>query len=225
MLRPFAHVRGINVPIRTGTDHSYALTDFQIRLHSIHECRKPTPEMADTHIQRVMAPWAAATEEALGRTLAAIPTDVPSLIALAKEGVGPDGPHGPGGKPSSSSPSSPFGDGSCAPWFHEHREGLERALMFAEHEAVDHPVGMMFVVSSASDDPVAAFIKLADDPASWPPLMRSEAANPNVPRYYVLLHDAREGGGKEELETKVQHLRATFGATSVSGIVINSGGG
>jgi hypothetical protein len=49
------------VPIRTGADYSYALTDFQIRLHSIVESRQPPPEVADAHLQRSMAPWAAAT--------------------------------------------------------------------------------------------------------------------------------------------------------------------
>ncbi len=61
------------------------------------------------------------TEEALGRTLAEVPTDVPGLIALAKEGNPTDG-------------------GDCAPWFGGYQAQLERTLAFAEHEAIDHPV-------------------------------------------------------------------------------------
>ena len=149
------------MPIRTGAEHSYTLQDFQIRVHSIHETRQPSPETADAHVARVMAPW-----DALERTLAHVPTDVPALITLAREGIRPGGGEG----------DDDDGDDGCAPWFDAHHAGLERTLMFAEHEAVDHPVGMMFVVSSASPDPVGAFTALAEDPNSWPPLMRSEAA-------------------------------------------------
>jgi hypothetical protein len=109
--------------------------------------------------------------------------------------------------------------------------------------------GMMFVASSNAPDPVAAFTQLAENPENWPPVMRCDAANPNVPRYYVLLHDARgvaaaeaaeaaaagaagEAGRaaaaaitREELDAKLQHLRATFGATSVNVLTVNSGPG
>lgn len=85
VLRPFADVRGINVPIRTGAEASYALSDFQIRLHSCAESRQPPPELADEHLQGAMTRWSAATVAALSRTLADVPVDVPGIIALARE--------------------------------------------------------------------------------------------------------------------------------------------
>ena len=75
ILRPFADVRGIDVPIRTGAEHSYALREFQIRVHGIHETRQPSPEMADAHVARVSAEgagpngWARARKLPIGGTV------------------------------------------------------------------------------------------------------------------------------------------------------------
>ena len=50
--------------------------------------------------------------------LEAVPSDVPGLIALTKSH--PD---------------------EAAPWYGAYDAQLDRTLMFAEHEAVDHPAG------------------------------------------------------------------------------------
>ena len=216
--------------MRTGAEASYALTDFQIRVHSVGEARRASAEATDGHLLRSLAPWAGATEEALVSDLEGVPRDVPGLIRLARDGDPTDG-------------------SDATPWFDAHVAATDRSLMFAEHEAVDHPAAVMFVVSSTAADPVAAALALERDPDSWPPVMRSEAANPDVPRHYVLLHDASrrehgdggitEGGpegsgerssvpgddddGKRAAEAKAQALRAAYGAGAVSVVTINSG--
>ena len=226
LLRPFCELRGLDVPMRHNPEAPpYVLTEFAIRVHSLAECRQPAADTADDHMTRSVAPWAASDEASLARTLAEIPTDVPSLVALARDGRAPgdavgDAAPGPRDEPA----------WFCTPWLNRYAARLDRTLMFAEHESVDHPSGMLVAVSSDHPDPVAEFRRLAapyyQNPDSYPPLMRSEAANPDVPKHFVLVHDGRSTTTTAEAAAaKLDDAKTHLGADAVSLLPVNSGPG
>ena len=66
-------------------------------------------------------------------------------------------------------------------------------MQFADHEAIDHPVGIVFAVMAnvPGEDPAEAYRRLAQDPSSFPPcLLDTQLADPDVPTHCVLVHDA-----------------------------------
>ena len=152
LLRPFCELRGLDVPMRHNPEASpHTLTEFAIRVHSLAECRQPAADVADDHMTRSVAPWASSDEASLARTLAEIPRDVPSLVALARDGRAPgdavgDAHPGPRDEPA----------WFCTPWLNRYAARLDRTLMFAEHESVDHPAGMIVAVSADHRTPSPA---------------------------------------------------------------------
>ena len=225
LLRPFCELRGLDVPMRHNPEAPpYTLTEFAIRVHSLAECRQPAADVADDHMTRSVAPWASSDEASLARTLAEIPRDVPSLVALARDGRAPgdavgDAHPGPRDEPA----------WFCTPWLNRYAARLDRTLMFAEHESVDHPAGMIVAVSADHPDPVAEFRRLTapyyQNPDSYPPLMRSEAANPDVPKHFVLVHDGRSTTTAEDVAATFDDAKTNLGDDAVSLLPVNSGPG
>ena len=225
LLRPFCELRGLDVPMRHNPEAPpYTLTEFAIRVHSLAECRQPAADVADDHMTRSVAPWASSDEASLARTLAEIPRDVPSLVALARDGRAPgdavgDAHPGPRDEPA----------WFCTPWLNRYAARLDRTLMFAEHESVDHPAGMIVAVSADHPDPVAEFRRLTapyyQNPDSYPPLMRSEAANPDVPKHFVLVHDGRSTTTAEDVAATFDDAKTNLGDDAVSLLPVNPGPG
>ena len=225
LLRPFCELRGLDVPMRHNPEAPpYTLTEFAIRVHSLAECRQPAADVADDDMTRSVAPWASSDEASLARTLAEIPRDVPSLVALARDGRAPgdavgDAHPGPRDEPA----------WFCTPWLNRYAARLDRTLMFAEHESVDHPAGMIVAVSADHPDPVAEFRRLTapyyQNPDSYPPLMRSEAANPDVPKHFVLVHDGRSTTTAEDVAATFDDAKTNLGDDAVSLLPVNSGPG
>ena len=173
---------------------------------------------------RSVAPWASSDEASLARTLAEIPRDVPSLVALARDGRAPgdavgDAHPGPRDEPA----------WFCTPWLNRYAARLDRTLMFAEHESVDHRWRMIVAVSADHPDPVAEFRRLTapyyQNPDSYPPLMRSEAANPDVPKHFVLVHDGRSTTTAEDVAATFDDAKTNLGDDAVSLLPVNSGPG
>ena len=82
----------------------------------------------------------------------------------------------------------------AAPWLDAYHARFDRAMQFADHEAVDHPVGIVYAVMAnvPGEDPAEAYRRLAQDPSSFPPcLLDTQLADPNVPTHCVLVHDGR----------------------------------
>ena len=225
LLRPFCELRGLDVPMRHNPEAPpYTLTEFAIRVHSLAECRQPAADVADDDMTRSVAPWASSDEASLARTLAEIPRDVPSLVALARDG------HAPGDAVGDAHPG-PRDEPAwfCTPWLNRYAARLDRTLMFAEHESVDHPAGMIVAVSADHPDPVAEFRRLTapyyQNPDSYPPLMRSEAANPDVPKHFVLVHDGRSTTTAEDVAATFDDAKTNLGDDAVSLLPVNSGPG
>ena len=61
-------------------------------------------------------------------------------------------------------------------------------LYFSEHEAFDHPIACLLVVSSKDENPVNKFMDLFN--ADQLPFRLNEGAmDPKILKHYVLIHD------------------------------------
>lgn len=121
------------------------------------------------------------------------------------------------------------GDVDLAPWFKEYRDEFLDLLCFDTHETFDHPVGCIFVISSAEIDPIAALEKLKTG-NPWPHLMSQGYMFPvheeDFAKFIIVLHDGSVGGPSEiqSAEAKVGALKRAYGS-SCSLLVINTTGG
>ncbi|GMH36041.1 hypothetical protein BSKO_03909 [Bryopsis sp. KO-2023] len=116
-----------------------------------------------------------------------------------------------------------------SPWFSRYRDEFLRLLCFDAHETFDHPVGCMFMISSAEPDPLAALDKLKRG-NPWPPLMSQEYMFPvqeeDFAKFIVVVHDGSKGGqgGLESARAKVASLQRSNGANCAL-LLINTSDG
>jgi hypothetical protein len=65
-------------------------------------------------------------------------------------------------------------------------------LAFSEHEALDHPVACLLVVSSKDESPLSQFVDLFNG-NQLPGLLNEGVMDPKILKHYVLLHDVQDG--------------------------------
>jgi len=207
-LRPWSDVRGISFSVRLNPESGYphVLSEFGVRFHDARECARVPGHVVDAHVAAALEPWSAADAPGLARALAGVPSDVPSLIAHAR-GERTSSETG-GGTPmlvDDPATSKTF----AAPWLDAYHARFDRAMQFADHEAIDHPVGVVYAVMAnvPGEDPAEAYRRLAQDPASFPPCLRdAQLADPDVPTHCVLVHDASSPSAMSEAD--LEALRA-----------------
>eukprot|EP00873_Tetraselmis_striata_P038913 jgi/Tetstr1/459177/TSEL_004623.t1 len=163
MLRPYATLHNINVPVRTVGEHSYRLHEFKLRLHEATSMFQPSPEAAEAHLTHTL-------HSAAERHRSDEACDMASILSAAAPGAQTD----------------------PTPWFTEYREEFFRMLSFSDFECYDHPAACLYVASSDCADVVRAFEGLgAAD--RYPPLMKAGVMDPGILKHYVLLHDSKGG--------------------------------
>ena len=82
LLRPFADVRGLNVPMGHNPElPPYALSELSIRFHGVRELCRVAPEAADLYARRAFEPWDGVDADALTRTLNAVPSETREILA------------------------------------------------------------------------------------------------------------------------------------------------
>ncbi|KAI8580324.1 hypothetical protein K450DRAFT_237985 [Umbelopsis ramanniana AG] len=74
------------------------------------------------------------------------------------------------------------------PWYAEFRHLILSIKGISEHETFDHPVAIVYAVSSSTPDPMATMMELVDSHSIVPGSERG-FIDPNILRYYVLIHD------------------------------------
>ena len=229
LVRPHASdVRGLDVPMWHNPDAPpYVIDAFAMRVHSLAECRHASSDQAEAHADASHAPWSDASERSLAAILDAIPRNVTSLVALARDGRAPGDHASPETAPSASGDDAAPSELFHAPWLDRHASRLDRALMFSEYESVDHPRAFIFVASARSPDPAGELAKLSapfyQRPDSYPPLLRSEAADPDVPKHFVILWDASDGSvSRDDADRAAASIRATHGDASATVLPMNS---
>ena len=197
-LRPWSDVRGISFSVRLNPESGYphVLSEFGVRFHDARECARVPGHVVDAHAAAALEPWSAADAPGLARALAGVPSEVPSLIAHARGerwGEEAGGTRDAAAAAAAAEPTRVAAKTFAAPWLDAYHARFDRAMQFADHEAVDHPVGIVYAVMAnvPGEDPAEAYRRLAQDPSSFPPcLLDTQLADPDVPTHCVLVHDA-----------------------------------
>lgn len=93
---------------------------------------------------------------------------------------------------------SPIED--VAPWFTDARDLVLSTRSITRHETFGHPAAVILAVSNRSPDPMNAFASLyaATQPEACEAFTSRPYVDPNVLRYYVLVHDSSQGTDIEE---------------------------
>lgn len=95
------------------------------------------------------------------------------------------------------------------PWFTQYRWSYVRSVGVNEVEFFEHPVAMLLVSSSESEKVNDSFISLFDE-RNPPPMFRNGVVDPNVSKFYMLLHDnssTRHSTCKQKVGTNENNFR------------------
>ncbi len=198
LLRPFADVSGLNVPMRHNAEAPpYALSEISIRFHGVSECRRVAPEVAEAYARRAFEPWDLTDDDSLSAMLDAVPKTTRDAIRAAN-----------------ANEETPLVSWFGTPWLDRFARRAFRAwCAFSDFETADHVRAIVFAtavdashssseantdVASTNDSRmtsrlVETFSKMSapyyENPQSYPPAIRSEAADPDVAKHFVVLHD------------------------------------
>ncbi|KAJ0027452.1 hypothetical protein Pint_36181 [Pistacia integerrima] len=105
-------------------------------------------------------------------------------------------------------------------WFQIFNKELIHTVSFSDHEAYDHPVACLLVVSSKDEQPISKFVDLFNT-NKLPSLLNDGAMDPKIMKHYLLVHDSQDGSS--EKATKVlSEMRSTFGPNDCHLLCINS---
>lgn len=77
------------------------------------------------------------------------------------------------------------------PWYAQFRHLILSIKGVSEHETFDHPVCILYAVTSSTPDPMATMMELVNKHNIIPGSDRG-FIDPNVLRYYVLIHDGQK---------------------------------
>ncbi|XVF76076.1 hypothetical protein PTKIN_Ptkin13bG0237100 [Pterospermum kingtungense] len=191
MLSPFSDFANIDVPVRTASDQPYRLQKFKLRLFYASDIRQPDLEVAKERLKQVIT-------QAGERDFSEMSSDPPQVNDLHS---GPD---------SEILPS----------WFQFFNKELVRTLSFSDHEAFDHPVACLLVVSSKDNEPINRFVDLFNT-NRLPSLLNDGAMDPKILKHYLLVHDNQDGAS-EKATKLLTEMRSTFGPNACQLLCINS---
>jgi hypothetical protein len=223
-LRPWSDVRGISFSVRLNPESGYphVLNEFGVRFHDARECARVPDDVADAHAAEALNPWSPADAHGLASALESVPSNVPSLIAHAR---GEDGMTTPDSSPAGVRDGTNREKVFAAPWLDAYHARFDRAMQFADHEAVDHPVGIVYAVmaNTPGEDPAEAYRRLAEDPNVFPPVLRDTTlADADVPRHCLLVHDASSPSAPSDadLDALRTSMQNSIGAAANGGVFI-----
>ena len=198
LLRPFADVSGLNVPMRHNAEAPpYALSEISIRFHGVRECRRVKTEVAEAYARRAFEPWDLTDDDSLSAMLDAVPKTTRDAIRVAN-----------------ANEETPLVSWFGTPWLDRFvRRAFRASCAFSDFETADHVRAIVFAtavdashssseantdVASTNDSRMTSYLvetfsKMSapyyENPQSYPPAIRSEAADPDVAKHFVVLHD------------------------------------
>ncbi|GMP98560.1 hypothetical protein CsSME_00046396 [Camellia sinensis var. sinensis] len=191
MLSPFCAFDNIDVPVRTASDQPYRLQKFKLRLFYASDIRQPDVEVAKERVKEVITH--AGEENFLN--LCSDPPQIETVLTTSQSELIPS-------------------------WFPFFNKELVRTVSFSDHEAFDHPVACLLVVSSKDEEPINRFVDLFNSD-QLPSLLSDGAMDPKILKYYLLLHDNQDG--TSEKTTKfLTEMRSTFGSNDCGLLCVNS---
>ncbi|KAL4591859.1 hypothetical protein LXL04_004833 [Taraxacum kok-saghyz] len=191
MLTPFCVFNNIDVPVRTASDQPYRLQKFKLRMVYASDVRQPNVEVTKERLKQVITDAGNIEDSDLYLE--------PSSIETISTSSQPD---------------------FVPTWFQFFNKEFVRSVSFSDHEAFDHPVACLLVVSSNDKDPINKFVDLFNM-NQLPPLLNEGAMDPKIPKVFVLLHDNQDGSS-ERASKILAEMRNTFGANDCRLLCINS---
>ncbi|KAJ6749938.1 hypothetical protein OIU85_000554 [Salix viminalis] len=191
MLSPFCDFNNIDVPVRTSSDQPYRLQKFKLRLFYESDIKQPNIMVAKERLKQVITE----AGEKDRSDLSTDPPDISNVLESSKSEISPS-------------------------WFEIFNKELVRTVSFSEHEAFDHPVACVSVVSSKDEQPINKFVDLFNT-NKLPSLLNDGAMDPKILKHYVLVHDNKDG--PSEKATKIlTEMKNTFGFNGCHLLCINS---
>ncbi|MBA0561875.1 hypothetical protein Golob_018671, partial [Gossypium lobatum] len=177
-------------PVRTASDQPYRLRKFKLRLFYSSDIRQPNLEVAKERLKKVI------THVGEKNFLeSSDPSQVNNLLSRPESEMLPS-------------------------WFQFFNKELVRTLSFSDHEAFDHPVACLLVVSSKDDEPVNRFVDLFNT-NKLPSLLNDGAMDPKIMKHYLLLHDNQDGPFNKATKL-LADMRNAFGQNDCQIICFNS---
>ncbi|KAA3472038.1 trafficking protein particle complex subunit 8-like [Gossypium australe] len=190
LLSPFCDFTNIDVPVRTASDQPYRLRKFKLRLFYSSDIRQPNLEVAKERLKKVITHVG---EKNFRES--SDPSQVNNLLSRPESEMLPS-------------------------WFQFFNKELVRTLSFSDHEAFDHPVACLLVVSSKDDEPVNRFVDLFNT-NKLPSLLNDGAMDPKIMKHYLLLHDNQDGPFNKATKL-LADMRNAFGQNDCQIICFNS---
>ncbi|KAE8725145.1 SYP121 protein [Hibiscus syriacus] len=190
MLSPFCDFTNIDVPVRTSSDQPYRLRKFKLRLFYSSDIRQPDLEVAKERLKQVIT---RAGEKFFLES--SEPSQINDLLSRPESEILPS-------------------------WFQFFNKELVRTLSFSDHEAFDHPVACLLVVSSKDDEPINRFVDLFNT-SKLPSLLNDGAMDPKILKHYLLVHDDQDGP-LDKATKLLSEMRNAFGQNDCQIININS---
>ncbi|PON63122.1 TRAPP II complex, Trs [Parasponia andersonii] len=181
MLSPFCAFNNIDVPVRTASDQPYRLQKFKLRLFYASDIRQPNLEVARERLKQLII-------QAGEKDLSELSSDPPPTN------------YEHNGSESENLPS----------WFQFFNKELVRSASFSDHEAFDHPVACLLVVSSKDEQPINQFVDLFNN-NKLPSLLNDGAMDPKILKHYLLVHDNQDGSTEKSARILTE-MRSTFGS-------------
>ncbi|XP_017615074.1 uncharacterized protein LOC108460192 isoform X2 [Gossypium arboreum] len=191
MLSPFCDFTNIDVPVRTAIDQPYRLHKFKFRLFYASDIWQPNLEVAKERLKQVITK---AGEDDFPEISSDLP-QVNDLLSRHESEILPT-------------------------WFQFFNKELVRTLSFSDHEAFDHPVACLLVVSSRDEEPINRFLDLFNT-NKLPSLLNDGAMDPKILKHYLLVHDNQDGAS-EKATKLLTKMRSTFGPNDCRLLCINS---
>ncbi|TYI32626.1 hypothetical protein ES332_A04G077200v1 [Gossypium tomentosum] len=167
MLSPFCDFTNIDVPVRTASDQPYRLHKFKLRLFYASDIWQPNLEVAKERLKQVITK---AGEDDFPEISSDLP-QVNDLLSRHESEILPT-------------------------WFQFFNKELVRTLSFSDHEAFDHPVACLLVVSSCDEEPINRFLDLFNT-IKLPSLLNDGAMDPKILKHYLLVHDNQDGASEK----------------------------
>ncbi|XP_059646575.1 uncharacterized protein LOC132293217 [Cornus florida] len=191
MLSPFCVFNNIDVPVRTASDQPYRIQKFKLRLSYAADIRQPDIEVAKEQLKQVITN---AGERDLSN-LFSDPPQIESVLATCQAKILPS-------------------------WFEFFNKELARMVAFSDHEAFDHPVACLLVVSSKDKEPINKFVDLFNT-NQLPSLLNDGAMDPKILKHFLLVHDNQDGAS-ENTTKLLAEMKSTFGSSDCRLLCINS---
>ncbi|XP_018445909.2 uncharacterized protein LOC108817661 isoform X2 [Raphanus sativus] len=190
-LKPFCNFSNIDVPVRTSGDQLYRLKRFTLRLFNASDIRQPNVEVAKQRLLHVITQ----AGEKVFHDLKSDPPQITDILSNPESEIAPT-------------------------WFQYYNKELIRTLSFSDHEAFDHPVACLLVVSSKDEDPLNKFVDLFNT-NRLPSLLNDGIMDPKILKHYLLVHDNQDAT-TERTSKVLSEMRSTFGNNECNLLCTNS---